>query len=135
MRDGGEWRSRDLTTRETRTAGTLSAERSDDGRVHVTFQPASESADATFDVFVALLGGGIKSDVRAGENSGRKLLHEFVALGLNSAALVRSEAGSWRADVTGPTSDDATIQRRALAIWVTRRGELAPLQATGGWLD
>lgn len=25
--------------------------------------------------------------------------------------------------------------RRALAVWVTRRGELAPLQATGGWLE
>jgi hypothetical protein len=29
----------------------------------------------------------------------------------------------------------AGVRRHALAVWVTRRGELAPLQATGGWLD
>jgi hypothetical protein len=32
-----------------------------------------------------------------------------------------------------PKITDGT--RRAVAVWVTRRGELVPLQATGGWLE
>jgi hypothetical protein len=135
VRNGEEWRSRDLSTRGTKITGELAAAQSDDGSLTVTFRPASELADATFDVFVALLGGGITSDVRAGENSGRKLAHEFVALSLNSAALVPAGNESLRAEVKMPAGGDATIHRRALAIWVTRHGELTPLQATGGWLD
>jgi hypothetical protein len=30
---------------------------------------------------------------------------------------------------------DPDVPRRALAVWVTTPGELAPLQATGGWID
>ena len=46
------------------------------------------------------------------------------------------------AHLTGGTvemklNDDATdgVTRRALAVWLTRRGELTPIQATGGWLE
>jgi hypothetical protein len=33
-----------------------------------------------------------------------------------------------------PRSEVAGLKRRAIAVWVTRRNELIPLQATGGWL-
>ena len=79
---------------------------------------------------MALLGGGIISAVKAGENDGRTLHHEFVALALKSARLTDGTA-----EVKLPVGVGPGIARRALAIWVTRRGSLMPVQATGGWLD
>jgi len=82
------------------------------------------------EIHVALLGGGIISEVRAGENQGRKLRHEFVVLALQSVAL---QGGT--AELTLPQSTEKGVTRHALAVWVTRRGTLTPMQATGGWLE
>lgn len=99
------------------------------GRCLVNYEPAADSED-NYEVHAALLGGGIVSAVRAGENRGATLRHEFVALSLSRYALVQGRAGF---DL--PESTAAGISRRSLAVWVTRRGSAVPLQATGGWLD
>ena len=77
-----------------------------------------------------LLGGGISTAVRAGENEGRTLSHEFVALNLAAAALRDGTV-----ELSLPRTPVAGVTRYALAVWVTRRGGLRPLQATGGWLE
>jgi len=108
-------------------AGTLTATLRDDGNVAVTFV-----SDAAGDcvVTVALLAGGIVSSVRAGENSGCTLRHEFVAV-----AVAESSLREGRTTVALPRVDAGDASRRALAVWVARRGALTPLQATGGWLS
>jgi hypothetical protein len=105
--------------------GVLSVEYADGGICRVSF-----AAPGDFEVHAAVLGGGITSPVRAGENEGRTLRHDFVALALAAAPF---KAGV--AELNLPTPAVTGVQRHALAIWVTRRGELAPVQATGGWLD
>jgi hypothetical protein len=80
------------------------------------------------------LGGGIVSNVRKGENAGRQLRHEFVALHLERVRLGRHESGTWSATVTLPTRSDMITARLAVVGWVAPRGELVPLQAAGGWL-
>ena len=99
----------------------------DGATVHAEFSPAEAQAGERFEVHAALLGGGIVSRVTAGENNGETLHHEFIALALVHAPLGR--------DLALPASKVSGVTRHALAVWVTRRGELAPLQATGGWLD
>ena len=125
--DGVEWRqgSARPPPASAEQAGTLSAEFGANGVCRVTFAPVGD-----FEVHVALLGGGIFSEVRAGENGGRTLRHEFVVLALKSARF--TDGG---VEVNLPKSTDKAVARQALAVWVTRRGELVPLQATGGWLD
>lgn len=124
--DGAEWRR---TTRpptaSTEGAGLLSVDYADDGTCRVRF-----AAPGDHEVTLVLLGGGIVSAVRAGENDGRTLHHEFVAIALRSARLTDGTA-----EVKLPVEAGRGVTRRALAAWVTRRGELAPVQATGGWLD
>jgi hypothetical protein len=126
--DGAEWR-RNSGQRpppaSAEAAGRLSVEYADDGVCRVGF-----AAPGEYEVHVALLGGGIVSAVKAGENRGRTLHHEFVAVALESARLTDGTAEIKLPAVAGPG-----ITRRALAAWITRRGELAPVQATGGWLD
>ena len=124
--DGAEWRGRGSPpAAATGQSGVLSVDWTDDGACRVEFAPAGD-----YEVHVALLGGGIVSSVRAGENGGRTLHHEFVALGL-----VTEKLAAGRAVLQLPLAVPAGVTRRALAVWVTRRGDLSPVQATGGWLD
>ena len=125
--DGAEWRKAQggPPSAATLPAGVLTVDYLVTGFWRVSFVPAGD-----FDVHVARLAGGIVSAVRAGENSGHQLRHEFVVTELKSAHLTSGT-------VEMKLNDDATdgVTRRALAAWITRRGELAPIQATGGWLE
>ena len=99
-----------------------------DGAVlHTEFFPVSPAASPGYEIHAAILGGGIVSHVIAGENSGETLRQEFVAL-----VVTRGTPGAEIA-LKRPRIDG--VPRQALAVWVTRRGEQVPLQATGGWLE
>ena len=112
--------------------GRLRAEVDARGAVMITYQPAHPGTAGTLVAEAAPLANGITSDVRRGENAGRKLAHEFVALDLLRAPLAQS-GGAWTARLvlTPKTAAPAT----ALAVWVHAADDPTPLQATGGWLD
>lgn len=126
VRDGAEWRGSHSLAPSGAAAGTLTA-RYDGTTLHAEFSPAGSHAGETFEIHAAILGGGIISKVSAGENSGETLHHEFIALKLAHGALGH--------DLALPVPKVAGVARHALAVWVTRHGELTPLQATGGWID
>jgi hypothetical protein len=136
VRDGAEWHP-DAESRIGRGGrpGVLTVLIRGD-TCHVEFA-ADLSGDrngaGAWEAHVALLGGGLSSRVTAGENRGRTLTHAFVVLALTGAPLTASN-GRASVDLALPTAGDAAPARRALAVWVTRPGELAPVQATGGWL-
>jgi hypothetical protein len=128
VRDGEEWRMSGgkIEAANGAAAGVLSA--SYDGAVlRAEFAPAKAKTGEKFDIHTALLGGGIVSKVGAGENRGETLKHEFVALAQTH--------GAPGADIALPKKEISGVTRYALAVWVTRRGELTPLQATGGWME
>ncbi|MBS0630569.1 MAG: DUF1223 domain-containing protein [Verrucomicrobia bacterium] len=128
VRDGAEWRGGHDLAPTGRKVGELTV--SYDGAVVRTeFIPAGEKAAARagYEVHAAILGGGITSTVTAGENRGETLRHYFVALRLAQAAL-GAELPLAVPPITG-------VPHHALAVWITRTGELTPLQAAGGWLD
>jgi hypothetical protein len=137
VRNGAEWRSRDLTAvlaSAPEPAGRLVAEQADPATWRIEYTPLADRDDARFEVHVAWLGGGAVSDVRAGENSGRTLQHEFVVLQLVSESLKRGGApGAPHATTTTiPTDSVPATPRHAIAVWVTRVGDLTPVQALGG---
>jgi hypothetical protein len=107
---------------EQRT-GRLSAASADGNHWKIEFHSAGD-----WEAHIALLGSGLSSKIVAGENSGRKLEHEFVVLNLQDVLL---QNGGASITIAPPPEN---VARKALAVWVTRRGELAPFQATGGWL-
>jgi hypothetical protein len=140
VRNGAEWRPGDAT-RPTKAspneAGTLIVTwQPENYGARVEYRPTTPAAaEARFEVNVALLGGGIVSKVNKGENRGRELRHEFVALRLETRALEKSEAGVWTGMVAVPPRTDILAARRSIAAWVTRPKDLTPLQATGGWIE
>lgn len=120
------WRS-SLPLRPNTTPGVLRATETSPGVFAISFSPSDGRAEKwTF--HVAVLGFDLSSKVHAGENSGRNLTHDFVALSLEQRAAAANEANFKVQRPQGPG-----ISRLALAIWVTRAGNEIPVQALGGW--
>ena len=78
---------------------------------------------------VALLGFGFETKIKAGENAGEALPHDFVVIGQKSQ---NSSNGSWMMDL--PTTKHQA-KRQGIAIWVSQIESLKPIQAVGGWLN
>jgi hypothetical protein len=116
------------------SAGTLRVLRSAGSGLTVSYTPSSGS-DTEWDAHVALLGSGLVTKVGGGENAGRELRHDFVVLDYKRIPMTR-DGGSARADYSFslPKAFGTKASRPALAAWVTLRGQLTPVQATGGWL-
>jgi hypothetical protein len=134
--NGREWHNwvglRGAPSASTTRAGALQVSSTDGKHWQVNFVPA-EDGTADYEVTAALLVSGVGSDVRAGENSGRHLNHDFAALSLITRPLANQTNGSQGTFMIDPTPKGIS-GRLALAVWVTRSGHLEPLQATGGWL-
>jgi hypothetical protein len=132
--NGREWRGwfqRDaLPAPLLAKVGRLQVALRDRTHADVTFTPLG-NALKPLRVELALLGGNLESDVKRGENSGRKLHHDFVVLHLVTAALTRS-GSSYTASVTLP--EKTTDGPIALAAWINAGDAQPPIQAVGGWL-
>jgi len=134
--NGKEWRNwfglRGAPSVSGTEAGVLEVSSTNATRWDVSFTPAA-AAGGGYEIHAALLAGGLSSDVRAGENGGRTLAHEFAALDLIQIGMTTSNGvaqGKFILDSARHHQESVL----ALAVWVTRAGELEPLQATGGWL-
>jgi hypothetical protein len=113
-------------------AGVLTVSSPDTNRWHVNFAPAN-TGGADYEVHAALLAGNLSSNVKAGENRGRLLRHDFVVLTLAKASLVCS-GDAVQGEFVLNKQRNAAESDLALAVWITPAGRLEPLQATGGWL-
>jgi hypothetical protein len=128
--DGHEWRGREIPVASADRPGVLKVSLSADGAVTASFR--SETAGArSFDVYVATLGFGLNSDVKAGENRGRKLQHDFVVLSLLKEPMT---AGDSEVRVSIDTLQHKPNEAGAVAVWITDAGRTEPIQAVGGWL-
>jgi hypothetical protein len=127
--DGKEWQYGKLPETATETPGVLKIT-TDGERVTAAFK-ASPTSAGRYDIHLARLGFALTADVTAGENSGRKMSHDFVVLGLTNETL-KSAAKELRLPASSIRS--TVDSRTAIAAWVTQTGQLEPIQAVGGWL-
>ncbi|MGH8101039.1 MAG: DUF1223 domain-containing protein, partial [Chthoniobacterales bacterium] len=117
--------------------GMLSAPSKKTGKLRVTLTDNIDIA-ATFEstqpgplkLEVALLGTNLESDVKRGENSGRKLRHDFVVLDLIQTDMTK-ELSHWTGSIAFP-KQPGDEKPSAIAVWITENA--TPIQATGGWL-
>ncbi len=113
--------------------GVLKATSTDLKNWDVTFTPTVPSGE-TYEAHATLLASGLTSDVKAGENKGRRLEHDFVVTWVKPYSLKPDgNKAQGRFELELPNTDRP--KSNALAVWVTRSGQLAPLQAAGGWLS
>lgn len=134
--NGREWSNwfghRSVPSTPENSVGTLQVSSTDGKHWRANFIPSGKGT-ADYEVTAALLVCDFGSDVTAGENSGRHLDHDFAALSLIKRPLTEGTNGFQSAFIIDPKPKGIT-GRLALAAWVTRSGNLKPLQATGGWL-
>jgi hypothetical protein len=128
--NGHEWQNRSLPSSGAEAVGVLKVAVGNGDRVTASFQPAS-AGTRDYEIHVARLGSGLSTEVKAGENRGRKLLHDFVVLSLASEGM---NGGTKELRIPGIAPKPGADSRSALAAWVTEAGQIEPIQAVGGWL-
>ncbi len=121
------WFGPKIIPTSTREGGVLQV-RVRDNQVMARFKPAQKQA-GEWVLHVATLGFGIKSEISAGENAGKELTHDFMVLNQVDA---KSASGRWR--LTLPPVTQPSVKKFGLAAWVTRAGDMTPVQVVGGWL-
>jgi hypothetical protein len=132
--NGQEWRqwfSRpvlDLPVNER--VGRLSLEVNSGVGARIRFTPRPQLEGIEFEAHFAILGFGLASTIKGGENRGRVLEDSFVVLNHQKTAPGRRE---WRFDWPIFSSEEA--QRLGVVAWLTRPGSSRQVQAVGGWLQ
>ena len=130
--NGKEWRDwflRNALPPSSKTVGNLRVTLSEGETLHATFVPESaQPHDLVLNV--ALLGNDLESDVKRGENTGRKLRHDFTVLSWAKIDMIH-DGNRWTGSIAlpKPSGDDTPS---ALAAWITE--DEIPIQATGGSL-
>jgi hypothetical protein len=123
--DGREWRrrsARDLIRPDDREVGRLKLEWKS-GRFSIGFEPSMGTPEK-WSFHLVTLGMGRSSTVSRGENAGRTLTHDFVAL----------EHLHVPTDQTTAEWTSASSRAEAVAAWVSLGSDPTPIQAVGGWL-
>ncbi len=132
--NGREWRGffsgQPLPDGAAGAVGRLKITLRERGRGEVTFTPTGKAARPT-KVELALLAMNLESDVKRGENSGRKLRHDFVVLQIVTAKLTGDGAQYTASLIWNPSP---LAEATALAAWVSNGDGQPPIQAVGGWL-
>ena len=84
---------------------------------------------------VALLGFGIKTNVKAGENKSRLLNHDFVVLGYQQGIMSENNASSTVIDLPFPAPVKIEKARTAMVVWVSTREDPTPIQVAADWYN
>ena len=135
--NGQEWRTwsrqKDGPPASGVRVGVLLVSSVDRAHWSVTFAPVELRAGG-YELHAAILANELLSDVKAGENQGRGLKHDFVVTALTTCSL-KKRGEKCEGEFEFRTDNQQGTKSLALAFWVTPRGSLEPLQAVGGWLS
>lgn len=102
----------------------------ENGQVNIAFDLLDTSQMIAH---VAILGFGIETPIKYGENKGRNLKHDFVVIGYSKQKL-QDKSGKSVAQLSLPETIDVATSARGIAIWITSEQDIAAIQALGGWL-
>lgn len=83
---------------------------------------------------IALIGMNIESKIMAGENKGKVLNHDFVALKTyQSVSDKDSKHYQWQQEIPTQAIKNETVD--AIAFWITEQNKMTPIQAAGGIIE
>ncbi len=134
---GDEWRSWRLwgspTLDDSPEVGGLKFDVNESGQFRADFELSEikpRFSERGLQLNVAVLGLGLSTDVKRGENRGKTLEHDFVVLSLSRIS--SAEKLRWNGTIDKPVIE---ARRYALAAWVSEKGRTKPIQSTGGYLS
>jgi peptide-methionine (R)-S-oxide reductase len=82
---------------------------------------------------IVVLGMGVSRNIKAGENKGKTLVHDFVVMDYQRVPL-HEDVDGWAGASKWQIERDAAPSRYAVAFWVTAEDHIEPIQAAGAWL-
>ncbi|WP_421842585.1 DUF1223 domain-containing protein [Marinobacter algicola] len=109
---------------DTQQVGVLKASVNDKRHFKAEFD-----GDKAGQLHIAILGMGLTTSVKAGENRGSELSHDFVVLKLITVPGEKS----WTVPL--PEFPEKGQKQNAIAAWVTPYNSQTILQAVGGYID
>lgn len=111
--------------------GVLEAQKlSTAGHYKIKFQP-KQTYSKPLVVYYSVLGSGISTKVKAGENEGKNLKHDFLSLLLDKTSLVKTKNG-YEATVRANLNGLKTAPQKHIVFWVSEDISKKPIQVVGG---
>lgn len=95
------------------------------------FTPAEGQEGREWVLSVALLGFGLTTEVRRGENAGKELAHDFVVL---ASKRLGARRGYWSGGFPDAGRFGNGVKKLAAVFWLERVDSPQPVLATGGWI-
>lgn len=126
-RESRNWFYKNALPEINEPAGELTLHVDDKAAITATYQSKHHQQQPLV-LNIVLLGFDLETRIAAGENRGKVLKHNFVALSHQQSL---SSTRQWQVSLPAPVVDS---NRTALAAWISTTDNQAPLQATGGWL-
>lgn len=131
--NGEEWlRAGNLPPPSEERPGKLRVTVENGGKLGVAFF-SSVGRTEPLVVEIVPLAQGVNTSVQRGENAGKRLQHDFVALALVTTTLVPSSGRIYSARLSLPAATSAPIA--SIAAWVRPANSAVPIQAAGGWIS
>lgn len=134
--NGVEWRGwsrgQGIPSPGRESRGILKLETFGDDEYQITFRPA-ERDGTTWTAYAALLAFDLKTQVKDGENRGKVLQHDFTCVGFESKEMDKVSFG-YRALMSPKRLPNTKSAKTAMAVWVSRGGDVLPVQAAGAYL-
>ncbi len=84
---------------------------------------------------ISQLGFGLFDDIKQGENKGKLLRHDFVALTFEQQTLLRNNNDNEYVGIITLTKANLSTSLNGIAAWVTVGNSQTPVQAVGGFLE
>lgn len=133
--NGREWTERKKSDLEKMgpKVGNLIITEKNDQKFEIEFKPSKKELERVI-IYFALLANGLTSKVKAGENGGETLKHEFVALQLSSeeTPLIGSK---FKTLIDVKNLKRKANMRYSVVAWVSSLDSQVPIQAVGGDLN
>lgn len=104
----------------------------DEKQVKVNFDSIT---DNNLIAHVALLGFGIETEVKAGENKSRLLNHDFVVIGYQQGVMTEDNELSTVIDLPFPTPVKVDTTKTAIVVWVSTKENPTPIQVAADWYN
>ncbi|MDE1465543.1 DUF1223 domain-containing protein [Spartinivicinus poritis] len=125
--DGAEWRGwfkgQGLPRQKSQPAPELTLDLANN-QATVTF-----TKNGNWQANFALLGFNLQTAIKAGENRGKHLAHDFVVLDFQQQV---SEKSIWQFTIPAALLNN---QKLAVVSWITRPERFRPVQTVAGWIE
>lgn len=127
--NGEEWRARNVSTLPKSRVGKLVVKKS--GESFTAEFTSDKKIKGPVQLHSALLGHGLVTDVKYGENAGKKLSHEFVVLKTSQKKMNKNKS-NYQVSVPRLKASSNKAKTYSVVFWVSAGNSQRPLQSAGG---